>query len=76
MEVASAPAALWCWLRGDDRGELLHRSRQIEKTLSGAFRVCQTIDAFQYGSGRDLSGYEDGTENPQDDAALDAAVVR
>lgn len=76
VDVASTPVALWCWLRGDDRGELMHRSRQIEKALSGAFRVCQTIDAFQYESGRDLSGYEDGTENPTGDAALAAAIVR
>jgi putative iron-dependent peroxidase len=64
VEVASTPAALWCWLRGDDRGELLHRSSLIEKALSSAFRVCRSIDAFQYRSGRDLTGYEDGTETP------------
>ena len=76
VEVAATPVALWCWLRGDDRGVLVHRSRMIEKALSGAFRVCQVIDAFRYGSGRDLTGYEDGTENPRDDAAIDAAIVR
>lgn len=76
IEVASTPVALWCWLRGDDRGELIHRSRKIEKTLSGAFRVCQTIDAFRHQSGRDLTGYEDGTENPKAEAAIEAAVVR
>ena len=76
IEVAATPAALWCWLRGNDRGELVHRSRTVEKALSGAFRVWQTIDAFQYGPGRDLTGYEDGTENPRDDTAIEAAIVR
>lgn len=76
LEVAATPVALWCWLRGEDRGELLHRARRIEKALAGSFRVCQSIDAFQHESGRDLTGYEDGTENPEGDAALDAAVVR
>lgn len=76
VEVVATPVALWCWLRGDDRGELIHRSRRIEKALGAAFRVCQAVDAFRHGSGRDLSGYEDGTENPQDDAALAAAIVR
>ncbi len=76
VEVASTPVDLWCWLRGDDRGELMHRARRIEKALSGAFRLQQTIDAFQYESGRDLTGYEDGTENPQGEAALEAAVVQ
>ena len=29
IEIPSTPAALWCWLRGNDRGELFHRSREI-----------------------------------------------
>ncbi|HOW47828.1 MAG TPA: peroxidase, partial [Rubrivivax sp.] len=24
IEVPATPAALWCWLRGDDRGDLFH----------------------------------------------------
>ncbi|MCX7166452.1 MAG: Dyp-type peroxidase [Rhodocyclales bacterium] len=76
IEVAATPFALWCWLRGDDRGELVLRSTLIEKALSGALSLHQTIDAFQYGSGRDLTGYEDGTENPMGDAAVGAALVR
>ncbi len=76
VEVASTPVSLWCWLRGNDRGELVHRSRQMEKALSGAFSVYQTIDAFRHQSGRDLTGYEDGTENPKGEAAIQAAIVR
>lgn len=75
FEVPSTPAALWCWLRGDDRGELVHRGRAIERALSPAFRSSQTIDAFQYGAGRDLTGYEDGTENPTGAAAVAAAMI-
>jgi putative iron-dependent peroxidase len=33
-----------------------------------------TIDGFRYKSGFDLSGYEDGTENPKGAAAVKAAV--
>jgi len=29
IEVPVTPAALWCWLRGDDRGELVHRGRSL-----------------------------------------------
>lgn len=74
-EVPSTPAALWCWLRGDERGVLLHRARAIEHGLSAAFVPSQTLDAFRHGSGRDLTGYEDGTENPTGDAAVEATVV-
>ena len=73
--VPATPAALWCWLRGDDRGELLHRSRALEQALAPALRLDRVIDAFQYGDSRDLTGYEDGTENPAGDAALAAALV-
>ena len=76
FEIPSTPAALWVWLRGDDRGELLHRSRRIQKTLAPAFRLDQAIDAFQFGPSRDLTGYEDGTENPGGEDAIAAAIVQ
>jgi porphyrinogen peroxidase len=75
LEVPSTPAALWCWLRGDERGVLLQRARLIEQTLAGAFVLSHTLDAFRHGSGRDLTGYEDGTENPKGDAATEATFV-
>jgi putative iron-dependent peroxidase len=75
FEVPATPAALWCWLRGSDRGELIHRSRLLQKTLAPAFVLKQALDAFRYGSGRDLTGYEDGTENPRGRKAVAAAVV-
>ncbi len=75
VDVPSTPAALWCWLRGEDRGELVHRSRAIARAVASALEPTRAIDAFQYGSGRDLTGYEDGTENPQDNAAVEAAAA-
>lgn len=76
IEIPSTPAALWCWLRGDDRGEIFHRSLQIEELLAPAFVLNDVIDSFTYDQNRDLSGYEDGTENPQGDEAVEAAVVQ
>lgn len=80
VDIPSTPAALWCWLRGEDRGDLVVRTRERQGQLSPAFRLDQIVDAFKHdetpdGLGRDLSGYEDGTENPEGDAALDAAVA-
>lgn len=75
VDVPSTPFALWCWLRGSDRGELLLRTRELEDLLDDAFLLELAIDAFQYDSGRDLTGYEDGTENPKGAAAIAAALV-
>jgi len=75
IKMPSKTIDLWCWLRGDDRGELLHRTRQIHRQLSPAFELSTSLDAFRYAEGRDLTGYIDGTENPQDDDAVEAAIV-
>lgn len=76
VDIPSTPAALWLWLRGDDRGELLHRARRLEAILLPALYLREAVDAFQYQDSRDLTGYEDGTENPKDTAAEAAALVR
>lgn len=76
IEIPSTPAALWFWLRGNDRGEIYHRSRQIESMLAPAFTLDDALDSFQYDENRDLGGYEDGTENPIGEDAIDAAIVQ
>lgn len=73
--VPATPAALWVWLRSEERGELVHESRRVEKILAGAFEVDSVVDAFRYRSGLDLTGYADGTENPVGEAAARAALV-
>jgi len=75
VDIPSTPFALWLWLRGDDRGELLHRARHIETALAPAFTLADSWDAFKHDGGRDLSGYEDGTENPEGDDATAAAIA-
>ena len=76
VDVPSTPAALWFWLRGDDRGEIVHRSRHIKHCLAPAFHANTPVDAFMYNNGDDLTGYEDGTENPKGDDAVDTAFVQ
>ncbi|MDB5894406.1 MAG: peroxidase, partial [Rhodoferax sp.] len=80
VQVPSTPTALWCWLRGSDRGAMVLRTRKLERALAPAFHLDHLLEAFRNGEptathGRDLSGYEDGTENPVGEAAIDAALV-
>lgn len=76
IDIPSTPTALWVWLRGDDRGKLYHRSRKLVNALSSHFVLIDTTDSFQYDRNRDLSGYEDGTENPEGTEAVAAAIVK
>jgi len=75
VDNPSTQHALWCWLHGDDRGDLLHRSRALEQALAPALKLVQMTEAFRHKSGHDLTGYEDGTENPVDEAAVAAGIA-
>jgi putative iron-dependent peroxidase len=75
LELPATPAALWCWLRGDDRGDLVHLTRRLQAALGGALALDQVIEAFRHGAGLDLSGYEDGTENPSGEDTVHAAFA-
>lgn len=78
--VTEPAPALWYWLRGADRGELAHRGRRLCQGLAPGMRLDRIVETFRYGRGpnghgRDLTGYEDGTENPQGADAARAALV-
>jgi len=75
VRLPATPAALWLWLRGDDRGELLHRGGKLTARPAPACDPQRITEPFLHAGGKDLSGYEDGTENPTGDDALAAAVV-
>ena len=69
-------AALWVWLRESERGALVKNVQGVVDALSGAFELASCVDAYRFDFGRDLTGYEDGTENPQAQAAIDAGIVQ
>ncbi len=81
VEVPSTPGTLWCWLRGSDLGDLLHVTRKVQKALAPAFAVRHAVDAFRHAVkeegelGHDLTGFEDGTENPTGEKAEEAAFA-
>jgi putative iron-dependent peroxidase len=80
VQVPATPGTLWCWIRGEDLGELLHLTRKVQKAVAPAFTVGHVVDAFRHAwsgtHGKDLTGYEDGTENPEGEAAEQAAFAR
>jgi putative iron-dependent peroxidase len=48
---------------------------EIMSRLAGAVAVADEVHGFKYFDDRDLLGFVDGTENPVDQAALDATVI-
>ena len=81
FHAPSTPMALCLWLRGTDRGELLALTRHLAEALNPAFTLLHSVDGFVHqrganGLGRDLTGYEDGTENPEGDEAAQAALTQ
>lgn len=75
IEIPATHGAVWCWVRGSDRGDLIHKEREITQALAPAFAIDNIVDAFKHGDGLDLSGYEDGTENPKGDDAIACALA-
>jgi putative iron-dependent peroxidase len=69
----STQGAVWLFVGGTDAGEILHRSRRVVASLGDFVRVDEDLPSFVYSGGRDLSGFEDGTENPKGERAVEVA---
>jgi porphyrinogen peroxidase len=82
-----APAAFYdlaIWLKAADAGVLFHRARALCAALKPAFQLQESVGAHTYLAhekdnthiNHDLSGFEDGTENPKGDAAEQTAIIQ
>lgn len=75
FQMPKTDGDLWLWLRGDERGALVHTSRFLIAQLKRCFEVADLTDGFLYSGGLDLTGYEDGTENPTGSDAEEVALA-
>lgn len=73
--IPSTQGALWVSLRAEDRSTLVDRTDAVCLLVGSAFELEDVLDTFEYAGGRDLTGYEDGTENPRDAAAVEATFL-
>lgn len=74
--VPSTQGALFLHTRGDDHGDTLSAMHKaiVAMDPKRTLRIVEDVAAFRHLEGRDLSGYEDGTENPKGDEAIAAAL--
>ncbi len=73
----SAPStqqAVWALPRAADRSAVFDRAEQIAAILTPNLALDDALDTWNYRTNRDLTGYEDGTENPKGEEAIDAAI--
>jgi putative iron-dependent peroxidase len=73
--VPSTQEALCILLRGADRGIVFDLTQHIRELVGEAFLLVDSNDTFTYHGGRDLTRFEDGTENPKGKLAAKAALI-
>lgn len=73
--VPSTQEALCFLLRGPDRGVVFDLTQHIRELVADAFLLVDSNDTFTYHGGRDLTRFEDGTENPTGELAVQSAIV-
>lgn len=74
----SAPATqrdLLVWLQGPSRDVVFDAAKAADTPLSGAFRRALEVSGFVYHDSRDLTGFVDGSANPEGDLRVETALV-
>lgn len=73
--IPSTQGSLLLHTRGTEHGDTLLAMQRAMDVIGRGLRIVEDVAAFRHGTGRDLTGYEDGTENPTGDAAIAAAIA-
>jgi putative iron-dependent peroxidase len=71
----ATPHDVWVWLHGTGPDVLLDNARAVVATLAPVATLAQEEPCFVYLDSRDLTGFIDGTENPQIEDAPEVAIV-
>jgi len=74
--IPSNQHALWIFLRAGNRGDIFDLSQKVTGLLDPAFDVSDSVETFTYADSRDLTGYIDGTANPDAQKSVEVAIVK
>lgn len=72
--VPSTQQSIWMMLAGATQGTIFGNLQKIKALLGADFVIADSMPTFHNAS-HDLTGYEDGTENPKGRKAVKAAIV-
>ena len=73
--VPSTQQSLWMMLTAPSPGAVFDILQRVNLLVMPHFMQVDSMPTFIYDTGRDLTGFEDGTENPKGRKAAAAAVV-
>ncbi len=73
--AVSTPGDLLLHIRAERQDLCFELAAQIMMKLGNAVATVDEVYGFRYFDDRDLLGFVDGTENPTNEAAIDAALV-
>ena len=74
----TAPATqcdLFLWIHSSDRSDAFDLATAAHDLLAPLAELQLEVDGFHYHESRDLTGFEDGTGNPKDEAQQGAALI-
>jgi len=71
----ATPHALWFWLHGNHHDENVAAALAIHHGLHGVARLAAEEHGFRFRDSRDLTGFVDGSANPEGGARLEVALV-
>lgn len=75
FEFPATQADLWMWFAGASYDIVWENARAALKALRGIAKLEREVDGWSYRHNRDLTGFEDGTENPNLMDAPEVALV-
>lgn len=73
--AVSTPGDILCHIRASRMDLCFELATQIMSRLDGAVSTADEVHGFNYFDDRDLIGFVDGTENPVDERAVNAAII-
>lgn len=74
-KMPATPADVLLHIRSERRDINFELSRHILAQAGDVFRVVEEISGFRYLDARDMTGFVDGTENPEGDERADVALI-
>merc|ERR1719337_131137 len=72
-EAKATQEEMLIWLNDDDKGKIWQAQYDVRNALEGHMKVARETMTFNFGPSKDLSGFTDGTGNP--DVSEDVEVM-